>query len=66
MPIDTIDHIFLRSMAYLHCLKHTWTPTQIRTPNPMATLYFTETVPISQTWTAIQIQIKIQIPDGYP
>ena len=40
-------------MAYLHCRTLTW----IQTPNPMATLYCTETVPIA--WTRILIQIQI-------
>ena len=46
-------------MTYLHCLTQTQIQTQIRTPNPMATLYCTETVPIA--WSRITIQIQILI-----
>ena len=33
-------------MVYLHLLTRAWIPTRTGTPNPMATLYCTETVSI--------------------
>ena len=46
-------------LAYLHC--RTWSQIRIwiRTPNPMATLYCTETVQIAETQTQILIQTRI-------
>ena len=55
-------------MTCLHCWARTW----IRIPNLMATLYCTETVPISQTQTGILICGRIpghyctHFWDGYP
>ena len=42
-------------MVYLHCRTPTQIPTRIPTPNPRATLYCTETVPIAWTHTWIPI-----------
>ena len=40
-------------MAQLHCSRWTLVQTQIRIPNPMATLYYTENVHIVQPQTRI-------------
>ena len=40
-------------MAYLHCRRRTRLQTLIRIPNPMATLYCAEHVPIAETRTWI-------------
>ena len=50
---DRYKRIRLSIMAYLHYR----TRTRIRTPNPMATSYCTETVPIAQIHTGTQIPI---------
>ena len=44
-------------MIYLHCCTRSWITIRIRTQNPMAALYYTETVPIAQTKTRISIKI---------
>ena len=46
-------------MAYLQCRSQTGIPTWIHTPNPMATLYCTKTVPIALNHTLIPIWIQI-------
>ena len=46
------DKIEKKTMAYLHCRTRTGIPSRIRTPNPMATLYCTETVQIAHTRTS--------------
>ena len=56
--------------AYLHCRTQTQIPTQIRTPNSIATLYCTETVSIAQTATDNLIwfldRYGTHYWDGYP
>ena len=50
-------------MDYLHYRTRTRILTRIMTPNPKATLYYTEAVPIAQIQT--QILIWTQIPNHY-
>ena len=50
-------------MAFVQCRTRIRIPTRMRTPNPMATLYCTETVPFA--WTQAQFLIQILIPDHY-